>query len=105
MQLRVDPQGRLHGVYTELLDFTALGTVHIRRASLVEPDAAGLWWADLKPVGGPVLGPYPRRSEALAAEQAWLESYWLPAAGQPSRTPPPTQAAAAGSRGAAHSAN
>jgi hypothetical protein len=105
MQLRVDPQGRLCSLYTELLDLTALGTVHIRRASEVEPDAAGLWWADLKPVGGPVLGPYPRRSEALAAEQSWLECYWLPVAGHSLGTPPPTQAAATGSMGEAYSAN
>ena len=40
----------------------------------VAPD--GAWTADLSPVNGPVLGPYTRRSEALAAEIAWLER-WL----------------------------
>ena len=29
------------------------------------------------PVGGPVLGPFDRRSEALEAERAWLEAHWL----------------------------
>jgi hypothetical protein len=50
--------------------------VAIRRASQVEPDAAGLWWADLAPVGGPMLGPFARRMQALTAEQTWLEK-WL----------------------------
>ncbi len=31
---------------------------------------------DLSPVGGPVLGPFRLRSQALAAEQAWLDG-WL----------------------------
>jgi hypothetical protein len=44
----------------------------IRRASHVEADKAGRWFADLSPVAGPVLGPFDRRSEALAAEHEWL---------------------------------
>ena len=31
------------------------------------------WIADLRPVGGPVLGPFLLRGEALAAEREWLE--------------------------------
>lgn len=44
------------------------------RASYVEPDAAGAWWADLSPVGGPRLGPFPfdRRDLALREEARWL---------------------------------
>lgn len=42
------------------------------RASHVEPAGGGAWQADLGPVGGPLLGPFMRRSEALAAEVAWL---------------------------------
>ncbi len=49
----------------------------IARASLVEPDGDGRWHADLRPCRGPVLGPFARRSEALAAEGAWLEAHWL----------------------------
>jgi hypothetical protein len=33
----------------------------------------------LAPVGGPRLGPYSLRSQALTAEQTWLEAHWLTA--------------------------
>ena len=50
-----------------------LGSTSIAHASHVEP--LGLdWTADMSPVGGPVLGPYSTRAEALAAEVAWLDS-------------------------------
>ncbi len=42
------------------------------RASHVEPCAGG-WSADMSPVGGPVLTGFTKRSQALAAEVAWLE--------------------------------
>jgi hypothetical protein len=44
----------------------------ITRASHVEPDRDGFWWADMGPSGGPVLGPYGSRTEALGAEREWL---------------------------------
>lgn len=31
-----------------------------------------IWWADLLPSNGPVLGPFNTRTEALDAEVAWL---------------------------------
>ena len=43
------------------------------RASHVEPNDQGRWFADLAPVNGPILGPYTRRTEALEAERAKLE--------------------------------
>jgi hypothetical protein len=55
----------------------SLGRLTITRAGHVEPDARGGWLADLSPVGGPALGPFSRRSEALAAEQLWLEKCLL----------------------------
>jgi hypothetical protein len=81
MDLLIDPRGRVRCVYGEAIDLTCLGAVAIRRASHVEPDAQGWWWAELAPVLGPRLGPFPLRSEALAAELRWLEDHWLAVAG------------------------
>jgi hypothetical protein len=72
MHLVVDPRGSIRGVYAEAIDLSVFGDIAIRRASHVEPDQAGRWWADLAPVGGPRLGPFGRRSDALAAELRWL---------------------------------
>jgi hypothetical protein len=77
MDLVVAPDGTVRAVYDEAIDLTLLGRVLIRRASHVEPTPKGRWQADLTPVGGPVLGPFDRRSEALEAEHVWLEEYWL----------------------------
>ena len=74
MQLVVRPGGQVQCLYAEQLDWSALGRPVIRRASYVEPDAQGQWWADLSPVAGPPLGPFALRGQALAAEQAWLEA-------------------------------
>ena len=77
MQLVVGPSGRVRAIYSEVIDLEALGRPAITRASQVEPDSTGRWYADLRPVHGPVLGPYPLRSQALEAEVAWLEAHWL----------------------------
>ena len=75
LPMHISPTGRCTCIYSESIDLSALGPLAIRRASHVEPDAAGRWWADLSPVAGPCLGPFPRRSEALAAEQLWLADH------------------------------
>jgi hypothetical protein len=77
MRLVVTPIGTGRAIYTEDIALMALGRLSISRASSVEPDHDGRWWADLAPVGGPRLGPFALRSEALHAEVAWLESHWL----------------------------
>jgi len=64
--------GRIEAIYPEAIDLTRLGPAAIRRASHVEPDPAGRWWADLGPSGGGRLGPFACRSAALAAERHWL---------------------------------
>lgn len=66
-----------------------LGEVVIATASYVEPapmriekegnDSAGWGWAwgwtaDLSPVGGPVLGPFTMKNDALEAERNWLDA-------------------------------
>lgn len=80
MQLVIERGGSVRCVYSETIDLRTLGRPTISRASHVEPDASGGWIADLTPVDGPVLGPFSRRSEALAAEGTWLETHWLVAA-------------------------
>ena len=80
MDLVVDIRGRISCIYDEAIDLAALGAVTIARAGQVEPDADGRWVADLAPVGGPRLGPFPLRSAALTAERGWLEAHWPPSA-------------------------
>ena len=77
MQIIVEPGGVVRCVYTEEIDLTALGNPTISRASHVEPDEHGRWYADMAPADGPVLGPFSHRSEALDAEQQWLVGHWL----------------------------
>jgi hypothetical protein len=71
-ELVVDAAGGVRCIYDEMLDLRQLGRLQITRASHVEPDQDGLWWADMGPSGGPVLGPFRSRSEALEAERGWL---------------------------------
>ena len=73
MQLIVGSDGSIRCLYDEAIDLSALGRMSVTRASHVEPDSAGRWFVDLAPVTGPLLGPFDRRSEALAAEQRWFE--------------------------------
>ncbi|MFN3151507.1 hypothetical protein [Bremerella sp.] len=77
MQLVISSTGTIHCLYDETLDLHTLGKLSISRGSHVEPNEAGLWYADLAPVGGPQLGPFGSRSAALIAEVRWLEEHWL----------------------------
>jgi hypothetical protein len=72
MELVVDAVGDVRCVYGEELDLREIGKLQITRASHVEPDRDGCWWADMGPVEGPVLGPFKTRTEALGAERGWL---------------------------------
>jgi hypothetical protein len=75
MDLVIDNKGQVRCIYGETIDLAALGELSIQRASHVEPDHTGRWWADLAPTGGPRLGPFSKRSEALEAERIWLEKH------------------------------
>ena len=62
---------KIRCIYDEAIDLSALGKPSITRASHVEPDEHGKWWADMAPMSGPRLGPFKKRSEALGAEREW----------------------------------
>jgi hypothetical protein len=69
----VDDNGNLQFVYSDDLVFLSeLGKPTTKRASHVEPVIDG-WTADMSPVGGPFLGPFTLRSQALAEEVEWLK--------------------------------
>lgn len=73
--------GAIRFIHTDAVDISKLSPkidlVTIRRASHVEPIQSGdnknKFEADLTPVGGPVLGPFDLRSEALSAELSHLD--------------------------------
>jgi hypothetical protein len=70
----VEPGGVIRFLWDDRLAALAgEGVAEVSRASHVEPDGAGGWTADLAPSDGPVLGPFPLRSDALDAERFWLE--------------------------------
>ncbi len=77
MKLVIRPGGQVRTLYFEAIPLEMLGSTRIVRAGTVEPDVDGDWYADLRMTGGPVLGPFSVRSQALAAEVAWLEAHWL----------------------------
>ena len=77
MELIIEGSGNVRCVYGETIDLHCLGKPTITRASHVEPDNTGRWIADLTPVAGPKLGPFDKRTDALAAEVQWLRDHWL----------------------------
>ena len=82
MILVIDGQGAATCLYDEAIDLARFGPLDFHRASHVEPDSLGRWWADLHLAGGPVLGPFGLRSEALTAERVWLEERLCVAVGE-----------------------
>ncbi len=80
--IRIMPNGELLMVYSDELTPALMeaygdeGSGQIQRASHVEPGPGG-WLADLSPVNGPILGPFPLRQTALDAEVAWLNANLL----------------------------
>lgn len=77
MKLVISTTGQVRTVYDETIDLSKLGQLEIQRGSHVEPTSNGKWTVDLSPVGGPKLGPFDRRSEALEMERKWLDQHWL----------------------------
>ena len=82
----VRPDGTVEFLYEDgLRPLLALGRASITRASHVEPTPDGRWTADLSPRGGPRLGPFALRQEALDAERAWFVVHLLGALPEPRR--------------------
>ncbi len=77
MDLLIESSGTVRCVFGEEIDLGQLGRLSIRRGSHVEPTPDGQWTADLSPVNGPLLGPFPTRTAALNAEVRWLQKNWL----------------------------
>ncbi|WP_010583151.1 hypothetical protein [Schlesneria paludicola] len=75
MNLVIHPSGEVTTIYSEVLDLAELGRRQIARASYVEPDRIGNWWAEI--IDGPRLGPFNLRSQALEAEVKWLLKHRL----------------------------
>lgn len=96
MRVLVGRDGTARCLYSEavLPIMRALGAIQTRRASRVEPTASlsedavralaateefplpeDAWWADMTLSGGPVLGPFSTRQEALEAEIEWLKQH------------------------------
>ena len=105
LEMWIDEDGNVQHVYDDALApiAEALGDTSVRRASHVEPHPSRPGWvADMRPVGGPILGrggewrpqsplpmeymgdlerhftgmldPFTSRAEALAAERTWLDA-------------------------------
>lgn len=78
--ITVTASGEIRFVWDdELAPLLDLGAATVERASHVEPyrsDSGNtLWTADMRPVGGPVLGPFLLRKNALSAELRWLAAH------------------------------
>ena len=74
MKIKLNLDGTAIMIYTEDIDVTEIGDVQsITRASRVEPVNRNQWAADMRPVGGPVIGTFNKRSDALTAEVNWIE--------------------------------
>ena len=72
-----DDDGSAIYVQNDLVDrvFREAGCLGVpKRASNVYPTEAG-WMADLTLVGGPLLGPYDDREEAINDEVTWLQGH------------------------------
>ena len=74
----IAPDGTTRFIYDDVLKpLLENGQAVIRRASHVEPKG-NLWGADMSPVGGPSLGFYRYKKDALEAEREWLVANGIP---------------------------
>ncbi len=73
--LEIAPDGTLTFLWDDALaPLMELGSGYLQRASHIEPQGTE-WVADLSPMGGPTLGAFPLRNDALVAERDWLQRH------------------------------
>ncbi|MCX6379243.1 MAG: hypothetical protein NT023_07155 [Armatimonadetes bacterium] len=73
--LEIAPDGTLQFLWDDALaPLMEQGESTLCRASHVEPQGTE-WVADLSPSGGPALGTFPLRNDALIAERDWLQQH------------------------------
>lgn len=78
MKISIRPDGKIEHIYSDRLAYlTDLGKSETKRISSVEPTEKGDWLVDLSPIGGPKLGPFSLREDALQAEVKWVERNYL----------------------------
>ena len=76
--LTIDENGNGKAIYSdELADYFAATGAKITRASSVEPGLDGKWTVDLTVSGGPIIGGFRLRDDALKYEVEWLNKNYL----------------------------
>ena len=77
IKLVVKNGGEITGIYDDELVglMVDAGSVKTTRASHVEPASNGGWYADMSPVGGPMLRGFITRQQALDAEVLYLNQH------------------------------
>ncbi len=72
----IEPGGLVRGLYTDEIDWQTLGSLRVLRASPVEFDQTVQGWIVTILRSRNVLGPFPRRRDAIDAAVASLTG-WL----------------------------
>jgi len=83
----IEPGGLVRGLYTDEVDWPALGPLRITRASTVEFNETRQGWVVTILETGTHFGPFPRRGAAIEAEVTTLTERLF------STTPAPTSTA------------
>lgn len=65
--------GCIKHIYNEDIDLSSIGEQQVKRASVVDPEDNGKWFADLSLSGGQKVTGFDKRSDALKYEINYLE--------------------------------
>lgn len=80
-QIKISPAGKVTQIYEDDDPYQFVGQTTIRRASRVEPTEDGKWEADMSLLGDEhkdvKLGPFDFRTQAIAAEIAYINKHHL----------------------------